>query len=186
MLTGGVVNGTVAALNGRNFWTGNLNIPKPTLPNPRLSNLPKRELQPDLEKTIKQMKTPLKDLTGNSMPKNMYTLDNQTPLMKMTGDGIQNPYWRDPSFRPNLIKASGIDPGKAAQAHHIFPAQHGNKFTKVGIDVNRYGAWWETASHLKNAYQYNQAWDAFFYQNTNPTQWQIYSEALRLKSIYGY
>jgi hypothetical protein len=185
MATGGVFNGAIAATNGRNFWTGKLNVPKPTLPD--LSRLPKPELkQPHLNETIEKLKTPLKDLSGNAMPKNMYALDNQTPLMKMTGDGIPNPNWRDPNFRANLIKASGIDPGKAAQAHHIFPARYGNEFAKAGVDINRYGAWWETGSHLKNAYQYNQSWEIFFRETSNPTRMQIYQEALKLKSMYGY
>jgi RHS repeat-associated protein len=187
MATGGLFNGTLAAANGRNFLTGNMNIPQPTLPDLNLANLPKAELkQPDLGKTVDQMKAPLKDLSGNSVPKNMYALDNQTPLIKMTGDGIQNPYWRDSNFRSNLIKASGIDPGKAAQAHYVFPVSQGDRFINVGIDVNKYGAWWETGSHSKNAYQYNNAWDAFFIKNANPTQYQVWQEMLRLKGIYGY
>jgi hypothetical protein len=87
-----------------------------------------------------------------------------------------------------LIKASGINPGSKVHAHHIFPIERGPDFVKAGIDVNKYGAWWEGTSHLSNARAYNQAWKEFFdsFINSTPTQMQIYQKALDLKIMYGY
>jgi hypothetical protein len=68
----------------------------------------------------------------------------------------------------------------------FFPVRESDKFVKAGIDINKYGAWWETGSHLKNANQYNEAWRTFFRPGFNPTQYQIWQEAFRLKGIYGY
>jgi hypothetical protein len=57
------------------------------------------------------------------------------------------------------------------------------EFSQAGVDVNRYGAWWETASHLKNVNQYNQAWKVFFEMYPNPTKMQIYNEVIRLSIV---
>ena len=48
--------------------------------------------------------------------------------------------------------------------HTIFPKSFSNLFRKIGINVNdpRNGAWWDTQSHLRNSYEYNQCRKAFF------------------------
>ena len=72
------------------------------------------------------------------------------------------------------------------QAHHIFPQKYALEFSRAGVNVNRYGAWWETSSHLSWATDYNNAWGDFFLMNPNPTKLQIYNEAIRLRSIFGF
>ncbi|MEM8940116.1 MAG: hypothetical protein AAGC64_12290 [Bacteroidota bacterium] len=54
--------------------------------------------------------------------------------------------------------------GKASQSHHVFPQKSSGQFQKLGINVNdpKFGTWWETTSHLRNARGYNTAWEAFF------------------------
>jgi RHS repeat-associated protein len=184
MLTAGAMNGTLAATNGRNFWNGTLKTPQWTMPN--LESLATPQVK---QATLDNFKTPLKEMPNNNVMDNTYILDNQPQLTKLGSDGIniaKSTNFRDPNFRANLIKASGFDPGKTAQAHHVFPAAYGKEFAVAGVDVNRYGVWWETGSHLKNAYQYNQAWKEFFRVTSNPTQTQIYNEALKLKMQFGY
>jgi hypothetical protein len=116
----------------------------------------------------------------------IYVLDDAKTSLQMdvSGDGIK--FLRDPNFRGNLIDATGVDPGGLAQAHHIFPQKYAIEFSRAGVDVNRYGAWWETTSHLQNATKYNNAWGNFFRITPNPTKLQIYNEALKLKNLYGY
>ena len=66
-------------------------------------------------------------------------------------------------YRGDLQKATGQD-GKGQHAHHVFPRAFAKNFSKIGIDVKnlKYGAWWESRSHLQNSYEYNQWWKAFF------------------------
>ncbi len=84
---------------------------------------------------------------------------------------------RDPNFRKNLISASGINPGKAAQAHHVFPLKYADSFRSAGINPNNYGAWWGEG-HLKYAYQYNEAWELFFINKPNANQQEIFNFAI--------
>jgi len=63
-------------------------------------------------------------------------------------------------------------------AHHVFPKAFEDLFRQLGIDVNRYGAWWEAHAHLKNAHQYNEAWNRFF--DENPTTAGAFELARRL------
>jgi hypothetical protein len=123
---------------------------------------------------------------SNASDEGIYVLNNgeNSSLTRIQGDEIK--FVRDPNFRQNLIKSSGIDPGSEAQAHHLFPVKYAEYFNKVGVDVNRYGAWWETSSHLQNAFNYNQAWGEFIINNPTPNKMQILQEALNLKSIFGY
>jgi hypothetical protein len=178
MVTGGVFQGVNASVHGRNFFTGNLPTPMPTpTPMPALSyNLPESKLNTD------GMRTQLR-----SMPdEGIYVLnDSKTSVtMDIRGDGIK--YLRDINFRGNLIDATGFDPGGLAHAHHIFPHKYAAEFSRVGVNINRYGSWWETTSHLQNAGKYNDTWGQFFRLNTNPTKLQIYNEAIRLKNLFGY
>lgn len=178
MLSGGVLQGINATVHGRGFFTGKLPTPMPTpTPMPALSyNSPESKLNTE------GMRTQLR-----SMPdEGIYVLDDAKTSIQMdvSGDGVK--FLRDPNFRGNLIDATGGDPGGLAQAHHIFPQKYAIEFSRAGVDVNRYGAWWETSSHLQNAAKYNNAWGEFFRITPNPTKIQIYYEALKLKNLYGY
>jgi hypothetical protein len=60
-----------------------------------------------------------------------------------------------------------------------------NEYYPFGINPNSYGAWW-SPGHISNAYKYNQAWSSFFLNYPEANQSQIFQEAFRLKSIFGY
>ena len=40
-------------------------------------------------------------------------------------------------------------------AHHMLPLKYRKEFEALGIDVQRYGAWWERGDHQRLAWQYN-------------------------------
>lgn len=88
-------------------------------------------------------------------------------------------------FRGSLIKATGLNPGKASQAHHVFPQKFESIFSGKGINIHdpKFGAWWETTSHLKNASGYNAAWESFL--RTNPSPSQIMNYGRQLMGQYG-
>ena len=89
------------------------------------------------------------------------------------------------NFRHNLGQLTGKLPSNA-QAHHVFPQKFADKFAgKVNIHNPKYGAWWETSSHLKNARAYNQAWEQFFIRNPNATSGQILNQGRSLMGRYG-
>jgi hypothetical protein len=88
------------------------------------------------------------------------------------------------NFRTNLGRLTGNIPSNA-QAHHVFPQKYVTRFQELGINIHdpKFGAWWETTSHLKNAKTYNAAWDAFF-QRT-PTKAQALDFGKQLMNQYG-
>jgi RHS repeat-associated protein len=90
------------------------------------------------------------------------------------------------NFRTNLGRLTGKVPTNA-QAHHVFPQKYATRFSKAGINIHdpKFGAWWETTSHLKNASPYNNAWGAFFSKYPNPTQSQILNQGRTLMHQYG-
>jgi hypothetical protein len=110
------------------------------------------------------------------IPKRQVLFDPRTDEIK---------YLRPNNFRQSLVEASGINPADA-QAHHVFPHSFAKEFSQAGVDVNRYGAWWQTTSHQLNSPSYNQAWRTFFITNPNPTKVQIYNELIKLKIFYGF
>jgi RHS repeat-associated protein len=187
MLTGGTVNGIVSAANGGNFFTGPKAV-QPTVPQPTqpAQNTGAQQGQTQQQQAQGQGQTTIQSANPEE---GLYTLNNKPQPIKLTGDGIKlpsDPSWRDPNFRANLIEASGIDPGKTAQAHHLFPLKYGKQFLDAGVDPNRYGAWWSTASHSANSAAYNQSWGTFFQQVSSPSKLQLYNEMLRLRIIFGY
>jgi len=99
---------------------------------------------------------------------------------------VENIYTKS-SFRKNLIKLTGNDPGELAQAHHVFPQQFITDFEKIGINIHepQFGTWWETTSHLENAWEYNSQWGEFL-ETTNPTQESILQKGRTIMNSYGY
>ncbi|TAF71905.1 MAG: DUF2380 domain-containing protein [Bacteroidetes bacterium] len=89
------------------------------------------------------------------------------------------------NFRSNLIKATGLNPGKALQAHHVFPQKFESIFGSKGINIHdpKFGSWWETTSHLKNASGYNEAWRQFL--RTDPSTSQIIEKGRQIMQQYG-
>ena len=90
------------------------------------------------------------------------------------------------NFRKNLIRLTSLDPGKAYQAHHIFPKKFEKYFNQVGINIHdsKYGAWWETKTHGKKSYEYNQEWMKIL--RGKPTIDDIMNKARELAKEYGY
>ena len=90
------------------------------------------------------------------------------------------------NFRHNLGQLTGNIPANS-QAHHVFPQMYLREFTDAGINIHnpKFGVWWETTSHLKNAKAYNDAWKTFFRANSNPTQPQILNQGRTLMQQYG-
>ncbi len=181
---GGATNGAIALMNGRTFWNGTL-----PHPNPAITRLPfptqdyKAEIQPN------NGRAEIKSISGASSYENpserLYFIENAKSGIIQNAEGF-NVGVRDPNFRPNLIKISGIDPGKLYQAHHVFPVKFGPYFAENGINVNSYGVWWESSSHLANSSSYNNAWSSFIRANPSPSQKDLFMEALKLKKLFGY
>ena len=92
------------------------------------------------------------------------------------------------NFRDNLARLTGRMPDSNVHAHHIF--QKGVKgFKKTSINLNdpRYGIWLDKDLHLGEgrSHKYNEAWDAFFETNPNPTTDELFDQARKLmKEIY--
>lgn len=72
-----------------------------------------------------------------------------------------------------------------SQAHHVFPQKFQSIFSSKGINIHdpKFGTWWGTSSHLKNASGYNAAWEGFL--RTNPSQSQIMNYGRQLMGQYG-
>jgi hypothetical protein len=88
------------------------------------------------------------------------------------------------NFRHNLGQLTGNIPANS-QAHHVFPQAFQGRFAAKGINIHdpKFGVWWETSSHLKNAKSYNAAWESFF--RTNPSPSQILDKGRQLMQQYG-
>ena len=71
--------------------------------------------------------------------------------------------------RHNLIEFTGMDPGKTAHAHHVFPQEFRADFWKKGINIDdpHNLTWWPTKAmspdnhHLLRAKNYNRSWIEF-------------------------
>ena len=187
---GGTVYGLAAASNGRDFWTGKL-LPSstpavPSIPSQNMAQLPAAE-DAALPKAISNP-------DGISMPNpsgNIYELD-YTPPLRYNPEGIPNEIpdqYRWGRFRDRLSKVSGlsIDPSEA-QAHHVFPVKYGDKFRKVGIEPNNYGAWWATDAHRSNSSAYNKAWDDFWNRSykTNITREDCFKYLDYLRGTFNF
>jgi RHS repeat-associated protein len=88
------------------------------------------------------------------------------------------------NFRNNLGEFTGEIPPNV-HAHHVFPREFADDFLNAGINPHKpqYGAWWESGSHLKNAYKYNADWGDFLQQG--PTQQQIFDFGRQMMSSHG-
>ncbi|HYI01583.1 hypothetical protein [Hyalangium sp.] len=89
------------------------------------------------------------------------------------------------NFRENLARLTGKMP-EGAHAHHVFSQQFAKDFRKAGINVNdpKFGAWWERASHLKKAVEYNRRWKKFL--GDNPSFEQILQFGRELGGEFGF
>ncbi len=91
-------------------------------------------------------------------------------------------WFPESGYRQRLKDLTGIDPGDAFDAHHVFPRQFTSDFRRLGIDVNDpvHLTWMEHRAHLNlHASGYNLKWKDFL-TNANPTTDQAYDYARRL------
>ena len=108
---------------------------------------------------------------------------------KMVGKTASKAYrYTVNNFRDNLIRLTSLDPGKAYQVHHVFPKKFENDFNRLGINIHdpKYGAWWETKTHGKKSYEYNQEWEIFLGDKKFIPYEQLEAKARELANKYGY
>ena len=118
MLTGGAINGTVAALNGRNFLTGKLPTPKHTMPD--LSRLTK----PDLPKT--ELQGPQQQLQG---------MDNSTPIAN--SKGVPYPEVEVPGYGKVPFPEGPYTPNNSASLRPNFSNHFKSDFKNWWIEQGR-------------------------------------------------
>ena len=87
------------------------------------------------------------------------------------------------NYRENLIRLTGVDPGKEVHAHHVFPQHLRDRFAEIGINIDdpKYLTWWGPG-HLSNAKEYNAKWAEFL--ETKPTVHQILQKGKEIMSGY--
>ncbi len=78
------------------------------------------------------------------------------------------------SFRNRLANLTETNPADT-QAHHIFPQKFEERISELSggyIDVNdaKYGSWWKTTDHLRNAWKYNKEFEEFLRKSPNRDQ----------------
>ena len=92
------------------------------------------------------------------------------------------------NFRRNLGKLTGNIPSNS-QAHHVFP--QANEFSsffnakKINIHDPKFGTWWNSSSHGKNAYQYNAQWRQWISNNPNATTSDVMNYGRQIMEQYG-
>lgn len=94
------------------------------------------------------------------------------------------------NLRTGLKKLTGLNL-KNAQAHHVFPQKFRETFDKIGlkIDEAKYGVWWESSSHSKNAYWYNKQWAEFLEReakNNTLSKDRTLEYGKKIMDSYGY
>jgi hypothetical protein len=90
------------------------------------------------------------------------------------------------NFRHNLAQRTGGIPDKA-QAHHVLPVKFEPQCRKAGINIHepRFGTWWKRGNHQSMARAYNNKWDEFFLENSNPTSKEILQFGREMARKYG-
>jgi hypothetical protein len=70
-------------------------------------------------------------------------------------------------YRKNLIRYTGFDPGKAAEAHHVLPQKYRSDFVKAGINIDdpKHLIWMEKKFHREISRSYNDQWRKFMRDN---------------------
>jgi RHS repeat-associated protein len=112
---------------------------------------------------------------GNPLERNLLSLPMRSRQVHLNEILKNTPRPASPKFlslnkdnyRANLIRATGINPGKAAQAHHIFPQKFRKDFMRdfnINIDDPKYLTWIDSDVHrqIHKSGGYNARWDVFF------------------------
>jgi RHS repeat-associated protein len=112
----------------------------------------------------------------------------QSVVQKLSTSTVPTKFkpFNERNFRENLIRLTGIDPGRSVHAHHVFPQQYRERFFEMGVNIDdpKYLAWWGKG-HLPNAKAYNKEWKEFMWDRPEPTMDQILQEGKRLMSEHG-
>ncbi len=180
---GGVSGGISAVRQGRNFWNGAMPMANTSVQLPKVNTDAMISKPKDVGQVLGNKVSDMQTLPNRN--NGIYTLEGRSISIANTTSEFSTAKVVRYGIRGDLIKASGMKPGKSAQAHHVFPVKYAKEFMTAGIDVNKYGAWWNTATHQQNAYQYNMLWGEFFEKYPNPTQTQIFNKAIELKNFFG-
>jgi len=114
-----------------------------------------------------------------SMPASRYaanTSSQSTRFLKFTKD----------TYRENLIRLTGINPGKACDAHHIFPQEFRKDFARRGINIDdpKYLTWFEKSIHRPTAKAYNDEWREFIFK-PGRTNDEIFQFGRKVMTRYG-
>ncbi|MDR0866129.1 MAG: hypothetical protein LBO74_14530 [Candidatus Symbiothrix sp.] len=159
MVTAGTFNGTLAAMNGRNFWNGNVNPvnPTPAMPNLDASAAPKVK-QP----TLDNLKTPLKEMSDvpspsslSSTPENLGTMripNGEMPNMAVHGNSLQSqkPTWGYKLYdNEGAFLKNGITSKPVPQTRYTQKFMFDKRMVPIQQFPNRVGAWqWEYQQNL--------------------------------------
>lgn len=90
-------------------------------------------------------------------------------------------------YRKNLIRYTGFDPGKVAEAHHVLPQKYRDAFVKVGINIDdpKYLVWVEKKFHRAISREYNIEWAKFISENKKATTSQVLENGKKIMSEMG-
>lgn len=194
LVLGGIFGG-LGTPKGNNIWTGNAPRPQvapvstgPTQ-GPVLADDASSAIKTELM-TTKNTIAPKTTPTSSSNAANASTIDDGMGTVKLNIKATVDPFddglkaFTQGNFRDNLATLTGQNP-TSSHAHHVFPQKYADIFASKGINVHnpQYGSWWQSTSHLQNAYNYNAAWGNFL--QTNPTQLQILNFGRSLMNSYG-
>ncbi len=119
----------------------------------------------------------------------LYTAIGFTPIGKFTkGATTVFRSFTSSNFRHNLGKLIGNIPTNS-QAHHVFPQanEFSSFFSSKGINIHdpKFGSWWNSASHGKNADQYNAQWRQWISNNPNATSNDVMNYGRQIMEQYG-
>lgn len=187
-ITGGLGNGILAKIRGRNFWNGNLPGSGTKVQMPKL-NLEKYELP---ERQFP--KKPVNQIQPRELPDN-YNQFLDDPLAangtSLAGDIAQKYDFRSftrEAFRDNLKRLTGVSPSSDIIAHHVIPHEFLDDALAAGVNVNNplNGMWLSSQVHRQiHAQGYNQLWKEFFTQKRTAEEIFKFGESiLRRFNIY--
>jgi RHS repeat-associated protein len=109
---------------------------------------------------------------------------------ELVGGGSSKVYraFTSANFRTNLGRLTGEIPS-SSQAHHVFPQskEFTEYFLSKGINIHdpKFGSWWSTASHGKNAYAYNKEWAGYISANGKALPSDVLNFGRQLMGRYG-
>ncbi|MEQ9263611.1 MAG: RHS repeat-associated core domain-containing protein [Balneolaceae bacterium] len=169
LLTGGIINGGAAVVNGRGFLRGNVISQNSNLTTATTTTTTSitREV-PDHTLSPTEI-GPARDISkyGNGFQNNSSNIIQRVDFVE---DARMLSFTKS-NFRENLIRAynGGVNPGSNIHAHHVLPQEFAKEFATAGINVHnpRYGVFLERSVHLAPHSRYNAEWGRFFIDNVD-------------------